>query len=124
MEQTIEIPAGTKTVTLELKERCAFTLRSLLPQINNEVELVVIDEFGRGFKSDADLYRLKADNGKSLLHKLTRSRIVEGESLLDLTPSLKVADPIPQLWNGSIVIASGTGVLQLFVCPPCPNKED
>jgi hypothetical protein len=111
-------------VTLELKERCTFTLRSLLPQINNAVELVPVDEYGRGLKSDADLYRLKADNGKSLLHKLARSRIVEGESLLDLTRSLKVTDPIPQIWNGSIVHASGTGVLQLFVRPPCPNEED
>jgi hypothetical protein len=124
MEKTIEIPADAETVTLKLEKPCGFTLRSLLPQINNEVELVVIDDFGRGLKSDVDLYRLKTDNGKSLLHKLTRSRIVEGESLLDLTPSLKVTNPIPQLWNGSIVIASGTGVLQLFVRPPCPNEED
>lgn len=33
MEHTIEIPADAKTVTLELKKRDTFTLRSLLPRI-------------------------------------------------------------------------------------------
>ena len=43
MEQTIEIPADARTVTLELKKRDTFTLRSLLPQVKGEVELVVRD---------------------------------------------------------------------------------
>ena len=89
MEQTIEIPADVKTVTLELKKQCGFTLRSLLPQVKGEVELVVEDEFDGG--RDCDWYRLRANSGNSLLHKLMRSRVVEGESLLDLTPSSLVS---------------------------------
>lgn len=124
MEQTIEIPADVKTVTLELGKRCGFTLRQLLPQVEGEVELAVVDEFVSGPDVDRDVYRLRANNGRSLLRKLMRSRIVEGEHLLGLTPSLKVAGPVPQLVNGSLVQASGTGGLQLFVRPPRPDEGE
>lgn len=115
MEQTIEIPADAEKVTLMLKDRCAFTLRSLLPNVKGSVELVIADEFGRGYKSDADLYKLKAGNGDSLLRKLERSRIVEGRALLELTPCVMREDPQTD---------SGTGCIQLWVTPPVPDEED
>lgn len=115
MEQVIEIPADTKTVTLELKKHCSFTLRSLLPQIKGDVELVVDDEFDGG--RDCDLYRLKADSGDSMLRKLARSRVVDGESLLDLTPIVQRLDPQTSLINGSFATLTGTGCIQLWVNP-------
>ena len=115
----IEIPADAKTVTLELKKHCGFTLRSLLPQIKDEVELVIEDTFDHG--RDTDLYRLKANSGKSLLHKLARSRVVKGESLLDLTPSVKLASPEPTLINGTLTVRAETGHIQLIVEPPVPE---
>lgn len=117
----IEIPADAKTVTLELKEHCGFTLRSLLPKIKDQVELVVRDEFGRGVVSDADLYRLEANSGSSLLGKLARSRVVEGESLLDLTPDVKLVEPKTSLINGTFATLTGTGYIQLIVEPPVPE---
>lgn len=121
MEQTIEIPADATTVTLEMKKHCTFTLRSLLPQIRNEVELVITDKFGTGNKSDADLYRLRAGGGATLLCKLARSRIVDGESLLDLTPYVKLVSPEPTLLNGTFATLTGTGYIQLIVEPPVPE---
>lgn len=118
----IEIPADAKTVTLELKRQCGFTLRSLLPQVKGEVELVVEDEFDGG--RDCDWYRLKANSGDSLLRKLMRSRVVEGEALLDLTPSVQRLDPQTSLINGSFATLTGTGCIQLWVTPPVPDEED
>lgn len=122
MEQTIEIPADVKTVTLELKKQCGFTLRSLLPQVKGEVELVVEDEFDGG--RDCDWYRLRANSGNSLLHKLMRSRVVEGESLLDLTPSLKMVEPHTSLINGTFATLTGSGYIELWVRPPVPDEEN
>ena len=118
MEQTIEIPADTKTVTLEIGRRCGFTLRSLLPQIKDEVELVVEDVFG---KMDTDFYRLKAGSGDSLLHKLARSRVVDGEALLDLTPGVKLVSPQPTMLNGTFATLTETGYIQLIVEQPVPE---
>lgn len=117
----IEIPADAKTVTLELKKHSSFTLRALLPQIQDEVELVVEDVFDKG--RDCDLYRLKANSGDSLLRKLSRSRVVEGEALLDLTPSVSFASPQPTMLNGTFATLTGTGFIQLFVTP-APDEED
>lgn len=124
MEKTIEIPADAETVTLKLEKHCGFTLRSLLPQIRDDVELVIVDEFGRGYKFDTDLYRLKADSGNTLLHKLARSRVVDGETLLDLMPIVLRDEPQTSLIDGSVVPVSGTGCIQLWVTPPTPGKED
>jgi hypothetical protein len=123
MKHTIKIPADAETVTLELKKQCMITLRALLPQVKNEVELVIVDEFGCRPMSDADLYRLKANDGVSLLHKLTRSRVVEGEALLDLTPGVTFVEPQMTLLNGTLSTRTGTGYIQLTVKPPVPGEE-
>ena len=104
----IEIPADAKTVTLEIGKHCTFTLRSLLPHVN----------------TDADLYKLKANSGEALMRKLARSRVVEGESLLDLTPNVKLVSPEPTMLNGTFATLTGTGYIQLLVKPPAPDEED
>ena len=123
MEQTIEIPADAKTVTLELKGNCALTLRALLPKVRDEVELVIRDEFGTDIYPDADLYRLDAGSGDALLDKLERSRVVDGESILGLTPEVRFVNPTPSMINGSLANLSGTGYIQLVVRPQGPGKE-
>lgn len=118
----IEIPADAKTVTLGLERRpSGLTLRDLLPLVDDVVELVVEDLFAG---SDVDCYRLRAGGGRALLHKLLRSRIVDGESILGLTPRLEVVEPVPQFANGSIVQMAGTGGLRLYVRPPRPDEGE
>ena len=125
MEKVIEIPADAKTVTLELKKDNTFTLRTLLPQIKGDVELVVVDEFKNAKHDNAeDLYRLKAKSGPYMLEKLLRSRIVEGEFLLDQVPSIQREDPTFSLFAGTFGVNTGTGCIQLWVCPPVPDEED
>lgn len=111
----IEIPADTKTVTLEIEKHCSFTLRSLLPQIRSEVELVVEDVFSEDRYSvkDHDLYRLRALDGSRLMRSLARSRILPGSTYLDLTPKVKLREPLTSLLNGTVV--TGTGCIELWV---------
>lgn len=123
----IEVPPDARMVTLALKDReeCALTLRSILPQIKGDVELVVVDEFKDAKHEDAeDHYRLKAKSGPRLLEKLLRSRIVEGEFLLDQVPSIQREDPSFSLFAGTFGVNTGTGAIQLWVYPPVPDEED
>ena len=113
----IEIPADAKTVTLELEKHCTFTLRSLLPQITAEVELVIEDVFSEDRYSvkDHDLYRLRGSNGSMLMRALARSRILPGEAYLELTPKVKLREPLTSLINGSFATLSGSGCIELWV---------
>lgn len=123
----IEIPADTKTVTLELKEHCSFTLRSLLPNIRSEVELVIEDVFDedRFTVKDHDLYRLRGSNGSMLMRTLARSRILPGEAYLDLTPRLKLREPQTSLINGTFATVTGSGCIELWVrLTKRPGEED
>lgn len=115
----VKVPADANTVTLEIKRGSSFTLRSLLPNIHDDVELVVVDFF---CELDTDQYRLKADSGDALLHKLMRSRVVDGESILDLTPVVKFGEPKTSRINGAFVTLPGTGYIQLVV--QLPVSED
>lgn len=127
MEKVIEIPADTKTVTLELEKHCSFTLRSLLPNIGSEVELIVEDVFDedRFTVKDHDLYRLRGSNGSMLMRTLARSRILPGEAYLDLTPRLKLREPQTSLINGTFAAVTGTGCIELWVrLTKRPGEED
>ena len=117
MEQTIRIPAGAKTVTLELEKRCGFTLRSLLPNIGSEVELIIEDVFDedRFTVKDHDLYRLRGSNGSMLMRSLAKSRILPGEAYLELTPKVRLREPLTSLVNGTSALTSGTGCIELWV---------
>lgn len=94
------------------------TLRTLLPKIVDDVELVIVDKFS---DTDIDRYRLKADCGNSLLRMLARSRVVEGESLLDLTPIVRFMSSEPTIINGTLTTITGTGCIRLIVNPPVPE---
>jgi len=113
----IEIPADAKTVTLALEKRCGFTLRQLLPNIGSEVELIVEDVFSEDRYSvkDHDLYRLRGSNGSMLMRALARSRILPGEAYLELTPKVKLREPLTSLINGSFATLSGSGCIELWV---------
>jgi len=113
----IEIPADVKTVTLEIEKHCSFTLRSLLPQIRSEVELVIEDVFSedRYTVKDHDLYRLRASDGSMLMRSLARSRILPGEAYLELTPKVKLREPLASLIDGTFATVSGTGCIELWV---------
>lgn len=123
----IEIPADTKTVTLELKKRCGFTLRSLLPQIMDKVELVIEDVFSedRYAVKDHDLYRIRGSDGSMLMRSLARSRILPGEAYLELTPRLKLREPQTSLINGTFTTVTGSGCIELWVrLTKRPGEED
>ena len=123
----IEIPADAKTVTLELEKRCGFTLRSLLPNIGSEVELIIEDVFDedRFTVKDHDLYRLRGSNGSMLMRTLARSRILPGEAYLDLTPRLKLREPQTSLINGTFATVTGSGCIELWVrLTKRPGEED
>ena len=49
---------------------------------------------------------------------------MEGESILDLTPSVKLVRPEPTMLNGTFATLTGTGYIQLTVTPPVPNEGD
>jgi len=124
MEKVIEIPADAKTVTLELKKNNTFTLRTLLPQIRDAVELVVEDAFETKSMKTVDRYRLRANDGDELLRKLERSRVVEGDFILGLVPVIHREDPTISLFAGTFGVNTGTGTIQLIVRPPVPDEED
>ena len=120
----IDIPADVKTVTLELEERCSFMLRTLLPQVKDKVELMIEDYFYGGDRElGADVYRLEADTGEKLMKKLTRSRVVKGEFLLDLVPKVRTREPRTILGNGSYAMYTDPGCIQLWVRVPAPDEE-
>lgn len=123
----IEIPADARMVKLALKERTSNvpTLRTVLPLIKGDVELVVAQEFEDKGEKYTDAYRLKAPSGEVLVEKLLRSRVVEGEHLLDLIPTIKREDPTTvNLYAGTFGVRTGTGCIQLWVNPPAPDEED
>lgn len=116
----MEVPADTESVTLNLKKGGGLTLRSVLPAIHAPVTLCVDDVFG---VMDVDHTVVRANNGDALLQKLERSRVLEGEALLDLVPGIRVIEPTPVLTNGSGVL-NGESVIQLWVTPPRPDEDD
>jgi len=108
----LDIPANTESVTLNLKKEGRLTLRSVLPAICSPVMLCVND-------NSYVTTSIRAKLGSELHQKLKRSRILDGEALLNLTPEIRVIEPTPVLTNGSIVL-NGESVIQLCVTLPKP----
>lgn len=106
----IEIPANTESVTLNLTKEGRLTLRSVLPSICSPVMLCVNDE---SYVTTS----MRAKSGSDLLRELERSRILDGEALLNLAPEIRIIEPTPILLNGSIVL-NGDSVIQLCVTQP------
>lgn len=121
----IEMPKEAEAIQQEILRECTFTMRALLPQIRDAVELVMedafeVDRFDRA--CDADRYRLRAITGNDLLEKLSRSRIVDGEAILALMPKVKIPNP-------DVVLSGGTPVaapvrIELWVRLHKPNEEE
>lgn len=104
------------------------TLRDILPLINHDtVEVVIEDVFDTshgGECKDSDKYRIRAGSGSYMMAKLERSRVVEGESILDLTPTaIRQFVPPPTLVDGSLDQMS-EGCIQVWVRPTVPDEED
>ena len=104
------------------------TLRDILPLIKNDsVEVVIEDVFAvshGGECRDSDRYTIRANGGSYMIAKLERSRVVEGESILGLTPTaIRQVVPPPTLVDGSLDQRSD-GYIQVLVRPPVPDEED
>lgn len=119
----IEIPANTRMVQLALKDRTPqLTLRSLLPTIRGDVELVIEDSFGVGA---CDRTTVKAGDGGNLIKMLERSRVLEGGMILDLRPSvIQMRHLVISVHSGRYGELANTGVLEIFVSYPKPDEED
>jgi hypothetical protein len=119
----IEIPADTKMVKLALKDRTPqLTLRSLLPTIRWDVELIIEDSFGA---EACDRITIKAGDGDKLMKMLERSRVLEGNMILDLRPSvIKMRPLVISVHSGRYGELANTGVLEIFVVYPKPDEED
>lgn len=119
----IEIPADAKMVTLALKDRTPqLTLRSLLPTIRGDVELVIEDSFSA---ESCDRTTVKAGDGDKLMMMLERSRVLEGGMILDLRPSvIKMRHLVISVHSGRYGELANTGVLEIFVAYPKPDEED
>lgn len=108
MNELIPIPADADKATLQIeRERGGATLRSLLPCVHGDVELVIEDVVS---VEQCDRVVLRANCGGELAKKLTRSRVLEGEFLLDLKPSCIQAAELP-----------GMGTLEIYVTNPKPE---
>lgn len=125
----IEVPAETKNVTLEIKrDEHPFTLKALLPHVKARVELLIsedIDSTVDGRRTvGSDDCRIKAQNGEDLMRKLERSRVVDGMSILELSPDVKLVSEKPTLINGSFATLTETGRIQIIVHPYLCQQED
>lgn len=131
-EKYIEVPPDVNTVTLALckekgNEGGQLTLRALLPHVVGQVELVVEDAYNVdsfGHSEDRDLYRLAADSGTHLLEKIERSRVIDGDEMLELTPTVSFVPSQPTMLNGTFATLTGTGRIELWVRPLMPDGED
>lgn len=119
----IEIPADTRMVKLALKDRTPqLTLRSLLPTIRGDVELVIEDSFGA---EACDRTTIKAGDGDKLMEMLQRSRVLEGEMILDLRPSVvRMRHLVISVHSGRYGELANSGVIEVFVTYPKPDEED
>ena len=118
----IEIPADARMVKLALKDRTPqLTLRSLLPAIRGDVELVLEDSFG---VESCDRTTVKAGDGGKLMKMLERSRVLEGNMILDLRPSVIQMRPLViSVRSGKYGELADTGVLEIFVTYPKTDVE-
>lgn len=119
----IEILADARMVKLALKDRTpSLTLRSLLPTIRGDVELVITDSLGA---EGCDRTMVKAGDGNALMKMLERSRVLEGNMILDLRPSVvQMRHLVISVRSGRYGELADTGIIEIFVEYPKPDEED
>ncbi len=125
----IEVPADTRNVTLEIeREEHPFTLKALLPHVKARVELLIsedVDSTVDGRRTvGSDNYMINAQDGEDLMRKLERSRVVDGMSILELSPEVKLVSEVPTLINGTFATLTGTGRIQIIVHPYLCRQEE
>ena len=119
----VEVPASIKMVKLELKDRTPqLTLRSILPTIRGSVELVIEDSFD---VESYDRTTVKAGDGEGLMKMLERSRVLDGNKILELRPSaIKMGHLVVPAHSGQYGELENTGVIEIFVTYTKPDEED
>lgn len=119
----VEVPASIKMVKLELKDRTPqLTLRSILPTIRGSVELVIEDSFD---VESYDRTTVKAGDGEGLMKMLERSRVLDGNKILELRPSaIKMRHLVVPAHSGQYGELENTGVIEIFVTYTKPDEED
>lgn len=119
----VEVPASIKMVKLELKDRTPqLTLRSILPTIRGSVELVIEDSFD---VESYDRTTVKAGDGEGLMKMLERSRVLDGNKILELRPSaIKMRHLVVPAHSGQYGELENTGIIEIFVTYPKSGKED
>ena len=119
----VEVPDSIKMVKLELKDRTPqLTLRSILPTIRGSVELVIEDSFD---VESYDRTTVKAGDGEGLMKMLERSRVLDGNKILELRPSaIKMRHLVVPAHSGQYGELENTGVIEIFVTYTKPDEED
>lgn len=119
----VEVPASIKMVKLELKDRTPqLTLRSILPTIRGSVGLVIEDSFD---VESYDRTTVKAGDGEGLMKMLERSRVLDGNKILELRPSaIKMRHLVVPAHSGQYGELENTGIIEIFVTYPKSGKED
>ena len=119
----VEVPASIKMVKLALKDRTPqLTLRSILPTIRGNVGLVIEDSFD---VESYDRTTVKAGDGEGLMKMLERSRVLDGNKILELRPSaIKMRHLVVPAHSGRYGELENTGIIEIFVTYPKSGKED
>ena len=119
----VEVPASIKMVKLALKDRTPqLTLRSILPTIRGSVGLVIEDSFD---VESYDRTTVKAGDGEGLMKMLERSRVLDGNKILELRPSaIKMRHLVVPAHSGQYGELENTGIIEIFVTYPKSGKED
>ena len=122
--KVVNVPKDTEMVTLLIEKESgkSCTLREILPLVKGRVELVICDTFDK-YEKDVDMFKLLCESGRDMLNSLCRSRIVDGDSILGLTPSIQRVDPLPYLANGTFQMRTEMGLTQLWVKPCCEEAH-
>ena len=118
----VEVPDSIKMVKLELKDRTPqLTLRSILPTIRGSVGLVIEDSFD---VESYDRTTVKAGDGEGLMKMLERSRVLDGNKILELRPSaIKMRHLVVPAHSGQYGELENTGIIEIFVTYPKPDEE-
>lgn len=118
----VEVPASIKMVKLELKDRTPqLTLRSILPTIRGSVGLVIEDSLD---VESCDRTTVKAGDGEGLMKMLERSRVLDGNKILELRPSaIKMRHLVVPAHSGQYGELENMGIIEIFVTYPKPDEE-
>lgn len=109
---TLDLPQDAESVTLNIPEhRAGATLRDVLPVLSGSVTLVV--EIGPS-PVVQESWMVSNTSGRALLKTLEKSRFVDANRILGLSPLVKPYVPAPTLTNGTAVL-NGCESIDVYV---------